>query len=231
MKQLSSIKAICVIMILLFSAGAASAALITYNSPTADITATRQNWLAGAGISSAQYLVDFESIAVGTNVSGITSLFPGGLVITDTGSAHSATIITGAGSIGGSNPVDSRALFHRQGPYLLLDFGSVGVDYAAFRDIDQQATGVTVFFASGSSYSFTLDDTAGVGNSAEFVGFWRNDMPRITLIQLNAGGSSGWGVDNIEYGRSAVPIPAPFFLLGAGLAGLIGLRRRKYIIS
>ncbi|MEQ8497681.1 MAG: hypothetical protein RLW42_25965 [Gammaproteobacteria bacterium] len=38
-----------------------SAATLTFNSASADIGATRDAWLAAAGITAPMYLVDFES--------------------------------------------------------------------------------------------------------------------------------------------------------------------------
>ena len=36
-----------------------------------------------------------------------------------------------------------------------------------------------------------------------------------------------WGLDNVTVSTAAVPLPAPFLLLGASVFGLLGVRRRK----
>lgn len=64
----------------------ADAAIITFNSGApANNTTTRDSWLSTIGLTSSEYVVDFESGFVNLqNISGGTGLFPGGLVITDT---------------------------------------------------------------------------------------------------------------------------------------------------
>ena len=91
MKKIQLVFAItlfCLLVIL--GAGTAQASLLSFNSVTpADNSVTRTNWLAAIGISSPQFLVNFETgFTDGQNISGSTGLFPGGLVITDTSTTH-----------------------------------------------------------------------------------------------------------------------------------------------
>ena len=54
-------------------------------------------------------------------------------------------------------------------------------------------------------------------------------MPKITKIEFDVGGDNEWGVDNIEYGQyptDPVPEPATMLLLGSGLLGFAGFKRR-----
>ncbi|MEW6219685.1 MAG: VPLPA-CTERM sorting domain-containing protein [Thermodesulfobacteriota bacterium] len=216
----------------LLAGAGAEAAMLTFNSTTpANNATTRASWLTAAGISSPDYLVDFETgFANGDNVHGVSGLFPGGLVLLDnsnTGPNPSPAVIirSGAGSINGSNPVGVFAATHDEAAYLWLDFSAQPVDYVAFMDIDHAGTSGVAFFSGGSSATFSLETTGGSGNSAEFFGLYRNDQPAIVALRLDSSGDGRWGVDNIEYGPAPVPLPAALPLLASGLAGLAGLRR------
>jgi len=213
--------------LLLGTTPAAFAALQTFNSPGTDINATRDAWLLASGIASAQHQVDFETgFSDGQNVSGLVGLFPGGLVITDTSSAGSASIEGTAGGIGGSNPVGGFALEHNEAPFLELDFSAMPVDYVAFRDIDHTGTQVIVTFVGGATSITGFETTGTGGDSAEFFGLFRGDMPRITRVEMDAAGDRTWGIDDLEYGVSTVPLPGAVWLLGGALGALAAKRRR-----
>ena len=79
-----------------------SAAVATFDATVAANNAsTRGSWLTAVGIADPANRIDFESgFTNGQNVSGVTGLFPGGLVITDTSPSHQALIRTGAGKRG-----------------------------------------------------------------------------------------------------------------------------------
>ena len=214
-------------LLLLGTTPAAFAALQTFNSPGTDIDATRDAWLLASGITSAQHAVDFETgFSDGQNVSGLGGLFPGGLVITDTSSAGSARIEGTAGGIGGSNPVGGFALEHNERAYLALDFSAAPIDYLAFRDIDHTGTQVVVTFVGCSTTTTSFEGTAVRNDSAEFFGLFRNDMPRITRIEMDAGGDGAWAIDNLEYGVSTVPLPGAAWLFGGAFGVLLAKRRR-----
>jgi hypothetical protein len=107
--------------------------------------AARTAWLAAVGIAAPEYLVDFESGFVdGQNVSGVGGLFPGELVIN--GSGGQATIETGAGSSGGSNPVLTVALEHNDSPRISkIQFDATGdgqwaVDNLEYGRVPEPAT-------------------------------------------------------------------------------------------
>jgi hypothetical protein len=202
----------------------ATALPVTYEAATPSDNATeRQNWLDAMGIASPQHLVDFESgFSNGENISGITGLFPAGLVITDTSPAADAIIRSGSGVIAGSNPVGAFSLTQNEEPYLELDFSASPVDYVGILDIDHVGTPGIVTFVGGATWEFSLDSAPGSGDTAEFFGLFRNDQPRITLIQFDSAGDYRWGVDNIEYG--VVPEPSAVLLLASGLLGLAARR-------
>ncbi len=80
------------------------------------------------------------------------------------------------------------------------------------------------------SNPFSFETTGSSGNTAEFFGIWRNNMPRITRIQLDASGDGMWGMDNIEYGT--VPEPGSLTLLAiAGVAGAGGPKEPQELVS
>jgi len=204
----------------------AHASALIFNADTpADNVATRNAWLASIGITAPQYFVDFESgFTNNQNISGVPGLFPGGLTITDTSAAHAVTIVTGAGSIGGSNPIGQFAARQNEAQYLQFDF-AIPVDYLAFQDIDQLGANAIITFVGGATQTFTFETTGSSGNSAEFIGIVRNNMPAIIRLQLDASGDGQWGVDNIQFGT--VPEPATLTLVGAGVVATITRRRRR----
>ncbi|MBX3387949.1 MAG: hypothetical protein KF691_00695 [Phycisphaeraceae bacterium] len=182
------------------AASACSAAIVTRNaSSAANAAATRAQWLADCGVAAPTYLVDFESgFSLGQNVSGVTGLFPGGLVITDTSSAHNA-IIRGSGSFGGSSPNGSYGVAHNEQQFLELSWPEPGVDGVGFADIDHAGTTIYVDFSGGGTVQFSIETTGSGGVTGEFVGIWRNDMPRIIRLRLDASGDGSWGVDDIQW--------------------------------
>lgn len=188
---------------LVFSTGAHASIVIENAANYSTANASYLLWLAdiGKAADQVQYTVDFETgFTAGQNVSGVSGLFPGGLVITDTGSAHSAKVQSSSTYFGGSKPVGSFALAHNESAYLELDFRANPVDYVSFRDIDHTGTSVIVHFTDGTTANTSFETTTGSGDNAEFFGIYRNDMPRITRVQLNATGDGEWGIDNIMYG-------------------------------
>ena len=208
---------------ILMSANIVSAAIMTFNSNApANNSATRSNWLTAAGIVAPEYLVDFESgFADNQDISGVGGLFPANLIITDTSAANDAIIRSGAGIIGGSNPVGTFSVTQNELAFLELDFSTNPVDYIGFQGIDHTGTTGIVTFVGGGTADISLGATALSGNSAEFFGIFRNDMPQITLVQLDASGDRSWGIDTIEYS----PEPGTLGLLLMGSLALLKTRR------
>ena len=208
---------------ILMSTRIAQAGIMTFNSNTpANNSATRSNWLTAAGIVAPENLVDFESgFADNQDISGVGGLFPANLIITDTSASNDAIIRSGAGIINGSNPVGRFSVTQNEAAFLELDFSANPVDYIGFQDIDHTGTTGIVTFVGGGTANISFETTSVSGDSAEFFGIFRNDMPRITLVQLDASGDGTWGIDTIEYS----PEPATLGLLMMG--GLAILRRRS----
>lgn len=186
---------------------AAQADVLLFNSTTpSDNVMIREQWLAVAGIDRPTHLVDFETgFADGQNISGVGGLFAGGLVIRDTSGAAETTIRSGDRVIGSSNPVGAFSLTHNDEPFLELDFSASPVDYVGFQDIDQNGTTGIVLFVGGATEPIEFETTATGGDSAEFVGIFRNDMPRIAKVLLDGSGDGRWAVDTLEYGTTDAP--------------------------
>lgn len=211
----------------MFTAPVAQGAIQIFESPDVTQSATyRSNWLAAIGIAAPRFLEDLESgFTSGQNVSGVSGLFAGGLVITDTSSTQKVLVTQGNNSIGGSDPVGTYALAHNEKAYLELDFSAQPVDYVGFVDIDHTTITtpeVRITFLGGGVVTTDIDSA----NEAEFFGIYRNDMPRITLVQIDVSGDGEWGIDNIEYGLP-VPEPESWLLLLAGLGLVAGATRRQ----
>ena len=224
-RQKSRSMAVCLVIVigLLMSTRIAPAAIMTFNSLTpADNSATRSNWLTAVGIVAPEYLVDFESgFADNQDISGVGGLFPGNLIITDTSASSDAIIRSGSGIINGSNPVGRFSVTHNEAAFLELDFSANPVDYIGFQDIDHTGTTGIVTFVGGGTANISFETTGGSGDSAEFFGIFRNDMPQITLVQLDSSGDGRWGIDTIEY----APEPATMIVLTLG--GLAALIRKR----
>lgn len=217
-------------LVVLILATSLQAGILTRNAATpSENTQRLAEWLGDIGITLGQveFLEDFETGFINQqNISGVTGLFPGGLVITDTSSAHTAKILSGSGVINGSNPVDTYALTQNEVAYLELDFSVRPVDYVSFQDIDHTGTNVIVHFLGGGTASTSFETTGATGNTAEFFGIFRNDMPLITRIQLDATGDGRWGIDNIRYGLVPEPSGILALLTGIGALGMIVRRKR-----
>lgn len=228
MKRLTVCSFLVAILIVFFSLQV-EADVLTFNSLTPDYNSTtRANWLSAVGITTPQYLVDFESeFKPNDNISGITGLFPYNMVITDTSTAHQAIIRSGSGVINSSNPVGTFSVTQNELAYLELYFPNP-VDYVAFQDIDQAGTDFIITLEDGATFTGKLETTGSSGDTAEFFGIYRNDKSRIVKIELDASGTAPWGIDTIEYGvLSTVPEPTTLLLLGLGLIGMAGVRRLR----
>jgi hypothetical protein len=226
-----NIRSLMIVAFSLIAALPASAQLITYNSQFPEQNAeVRTNFFNAVGIAAPQFRVDFETgFATGQNVSDQTGLFPGGLVIRDTSPPKQAIIVSGPGSVDLSNPVGQFALTHDSVGFLDLDFSANPVDYIAFQDIDTVSNNsrLVLTFVGGDTFLYGLTDaTLTTGNSAEFLGFYRNDLPRITNVRFELGGTI-YGIDNLEYGIVPAPSSLTVLMLGGGLGLLSRWRRRK----
>lgn len=183
------------------------------------------SYLTGVGTE------DFESFANGA----------GAPLITNFGSAGTATLSglgqiqnyddTGRWAISGTNyweaPGSSSALFSVEFSESIAAFGFYGTDIG---DFDGQVTVTTV---SGASTTYTIPHSTSAGNydyTALYWGVIDTENLFTSVVFANTGsGSDYFGFDDFSIGtieQVSVPEPATMLLLGFGLLGLAGLRRR-----
>jgi hypothetical protein len=192
--------------------------------------------------------IDFESIDVGTGFQttiggGEFSGLPGGPTLTGLpiGSVDTqlAVGIPSAGFfIADFVPVSGSQVFSPQltnspdgSPtgIVRVDFVDPVLSFGAwFLDVEQDYAS-TGFDVGGHSIRFSENQG---DNSQSFLGFIA-DAPVYSLeIHLNStSGGNGIGLDDIKYSTTSEPVPEPttMLLLGTGLAGILGMGRKKFI--
>lgn len=192
-------------VLLLLSPTVATSALVSYNSASPDQDAlARTNFYNAAGVAGPQFRVDFETgFTAGENIAGQTGRLRGGLVLRGSQGNNQAVIAQGPASIDLSNPVGAFAVTHTRTNFsgLILDFAASPVDYVAFQVIDTDSNNslLSLHFIDGSTINFAPDSTFATGDSAEFLGFFRNDLPPIRDVEFLFSGLT-YGIDNIEFG-------------------------------
>lgn len=200
----------------------AQAQVTMFNAATpGDNVATRDAWLAAAGVIAPDHVEDFESYAIGTALHGTPLI--GGAVITDTNASPIMSVQSSSAFFGGSVPF-GQGLALREGRTYNIMFATP-VTYVGMYDIDQGGSDIRVFLSDSSFVDFLNLDTAGnSGLSGEFFGFVATGVSITSIRYIADGGDNETGLDILEYGE-AVPEPATMALLAFG--GLAALRKRR----
>ena len=200
-----------------------NAQVTVFNSPdVATNAATRDAWLAAAGITSPNFTEDFESYSIGTVLQSTPLI--GGATITDSNASPIISVQSSSAFFGSSVPF-GQGLALREGRTYNIVF-AVPTTYVALYDIDQGGSDFRVFLSDSTFFDvLNLDSTASSGSSGEFLGFVSTGVA-ITEIRFNASGGDGEvGIDDLQYG--AVPEPATLTLLGLGAVAVLRRKRRK----
>ncbi|SFI51032.1 VPLPA-CTERM sorting domain-containing protein [Albimonas pacifica] len=155
----------------------------------------------------------------------------------------SGGIYDGVGAVFANPIVEAGANdFFNAGAGLLLGSGSLGMSWTVVFDADIVWTGGTLSFASNNvGFSVTgpgVSETAllsGLSDGPYDLGAGLTFLAGETYTFLspndNVGsvGAGGVGFETFVFGPfgTPVPLPAPALMLGAGLAGLVALGRRR----
>jgi len=213
MKKRLSLLFICIISI-----GSANASLIFHND--------RSIFNGASGLTGVND--DFEAIGVA----------PGGvLTIADSfiGAGFSASssggggmVALGSGVIGNPTTVIGSNFFSEYAIFTFLpSIEAIGVDL--FSNISGDTFNINIFASSGALLGNT--NVSGIGGAGTFFGVI-TDIGTIGRIELTGG--SGELVDNITFGNvtaGSIPEPITLWLLGSGLIGLIGMRKKSSTVS
>ncbi len=82
------------------------------------------------------------------------------------------------------------------------------------------------FGVSFGSFSEVGNSNANGDNSAIFLGVSDTSADIFKIVFTVDGGSSGFAINQLAQRTSPIPIPGAVWLLGSGLVGLAGLRRK-----
>lgn len=86
---------------------------------------------------------------------------------------------------------------------------------------------LSAFDATGHLLESVLAPITNGSNAGDFFGLSDAGIKYATLVSSNARSQDWVFVDNVSFAAAAVPEPASIALVGLGLAGVVGLRRRR----
>jgi hypothetical protein len=182
--------------------------------------------LSQAAYSATVANGNFSSGMASWTAQGNVNVNAGYAVLTSAGSGVST------GSFGGTNgSILSQAINASAGDVISFNYNFVGGDYLPYNDFSLVVGDATNLLA----------DIVGVG--AYGTTGWRtftftalSNFTNLMFLVSNSGDtgydSSLW-VDNVTVSGSPsnVPVPAAVWLFGSGIAGLMGMRRKKMLVA
>ncbi|MEN6375144.1 MAG: VPLPA-CTERM sorting domain-containing protein [Smithella sp.] len=178
--------------------------------------------------SSHAAIWDFNSLAGGTNINGVNL---GGVTITASdnyvGVINDYQTFSATPSICASSWSAGKTLtltFDSLVKFVSIYGGDYGYDPDRFSMTAYNTLGNQIAFADTGSFngSDPLHPVSGWRGDYRYLSVSADDIKSVVLTQVD------WGCmwDNLSTDTSAVPVPAAFWLLGSGLLGLVGFRKK-----
>ncbi|SEM75698.1 VPLPA-CTERM protein sorting domain-containing protein [Syntrophus gentianae] len=175
--------------------------------------------------SSQATLWDFNGLTVGTNINGVNL---GGVTITAPDNyvgvigSQSFNVTNGICASSWSAGMTLKLTFDSLVKSVSIYGGDYGGDSDRFSMTAYDALDNQIAFADTGSYN-GIDPNypvSGWYGDYRYLAVSANDIKSVVLTQVT------WGCiwDNLD--TTPVPIPAAFWLLGSGLLGLVGLKKK-----
>ncbi|QIE40534.1 hypothetical protein G5B39_00200 [Rhodobacteraceae bacterium SC52] len=207
-------------MLKTLTAAAIATALLTLPVQAKTVFTDLSSFFVGLPAAGTAYTETFET---GYSAGDVVSS-TGNMSIVPASTGFNFTVVTGNGSINGSNPLEDFALILQDndtGPIATLVFTEALAYFGVFY-IDAGPPTI-----DGTNFS----TTAASGDSALFAGFHFTAADNRSVITIeNVSGDGLWGLDGFVWGTlpttTTVPVPAALPLL-AGALGLLAVARRK----
>lgn len=205
--------------------GAAHAGFLTYSD--------RTTWQAAIGGATGSE--NFNGFVSDTSFDGTSVALAAGMTIGTMNASHTNNLIdappvgSAEWNVDGSSVANFFNGFSGANTLPFITFGTPVFAFGGdFRSLNDGAARTRVEIFDGATLLTTLDPSVAGSDELRFWGFAATAGETVTSIVFTRLENDVFGLDNIEIGRSAAPVPEPatLMLFGVGLAGL-AVRRRK----